>query len=649
MITVIRSYTKSGKNIILLVIVASFVIGMLPLAIREVSRSGQWAIRVNGQEIGSREYAQEIEKQRERIAAFRKYYGESADWLLNMMNMGDPRSVAFKSLSRQELVNQFGDTLGIYMSPAYIEACLCNPQCVTEQLGNVVPAQVVDPATGIDFAMLQRYLKHYGVTAEIFERQVERELTDKIVMDVVSAGFYIPQFDVAQKYLTEYGKKSFSIFVINKAKIAQAIKNNPVSDADLQQFYNEQNKTMKNYWIPEKRSGMVWVFEPKNYGITVSDDQINAYYEDNKLKRFIDEPALIQVRRILLTVPNDQSRADVQRKAAAIKDEIIQNPDRFAALAKEVSQDAETAKNGGLLKPFSRGEHEVAFERAAFTLPQDGSISDVIETTRGYEILQRVSKKMPTVKSLAAVKDDIRNELAMGAFTRVFAEDVKKVMDQNSDEAVQAFVKDKGGKLKTFNGVGASEDSLAQYLFKLEPNARSFAIDNGVGVLAQLTTVNKKHLPSLDDVRSAVLADYYVQKTHDELSKKLKEAKALVGASTFKELQGAFDGELIQTGLLDASKENALKDLKEKGIPVDQMLQLEKSGSFLTHQSDENGYVIRLDEISPLDQQEIEAKGVETAQNFEQERIQQYLEGFVASLYRNATIETNESVVTFQE
>jgi PPIC-type PPIASE domain. len=650
MITVIRNYTKNGKTIILLIIIASFILGMLPMAIKEVSRSGKWAIKVNGQEVEYKEYAQEVDKQRDRIAAFKKYYGESADWLLSMMNMGDPRSMAFKILTRQELINQFADKLGVYLSPSYVEARLCDPLFITEQLSDVIPPQVVDPSTGINHAMLTMYLKHYGLTADILERQIERLLTDKIVMDIVGSSFYIPTFDVMQKFLSEFGKKSFSVFVINKAKLVAKIKNESVSDAALQQFYTERNQTAQNYWVPEKRSGMVWTFDPKHYDVVITDEQINNYYETNKLKKFIDEPATVQVRRILLTVPNEASRPDVQRKAAALKDEILQNPSLFATKAKEVSEDAETAKNGGLLQPFTRGSHEVPFERAAFILPQDGVLSDVIETSRGYEILQRVSKSVQTLKPLVRVKEEIRDELGAAAFNHAFTQDAKKAIDNHSDEALRSFIKLNNGKLQQLAQVAPTDSPWAAYLFKLEPNGVSFAIDgSGMGVIAQLTNIDQKRLPSLENIKGQVVADYQEHMALEEMNKKLKDAKAMASSATFRELQNHFEGDLIQTGWLDSSKESELEGLKKKGIPVDQMLQLEKSGSILTSQSGDNGYVIRLDEITPLESEEMGAKGEELVQNFKQERTQQYLEGFVASLYRNATIETNESVVTYQE
>ncbi len=54
------------------------------------------------------------------------------------------------------------------------------------------------------------------------------------------------------------------------------------------------------------------------------------------------------------------------------------------------------------------------------------------------------------------------------------------------------------------------------------------------------------------------------------------------------------------------------------------------------------------DKIEPFNEQEFEEKIGQITQSMENERTSQYLEGFVASLYRNAKIETNESLITLE-
>src|SRR5579872_6946989 len=161
MITVLRRQFKGSIKYILWVIMGAFIIGMMPLIFRQSGLPNSiWAIRVNSQEIGYRDFMQEVEKQKQRIMAFRAQYGEYADWLLSTMGALNPKGNAYKILVRQELINQFADRLGIYLSPDYITQKLSNPEFVTKELSHVLPAQLIDERTGaINELMLRQYLK----------------------------------------------------------------------------------------------------------------------------------------------------------------------------------------------------------------------------------------------------------------------------------------------------------------------------------------------------------------------------------------------------------------------------------------------------------------------------------------------------------
>ena len=156
-------------------------------------------------------------------------------------------------------------------------------------------------------------------------------------------------------------------------------------------------------------------------------------------------------------------------------------------------------------------------------------------------------------------------------------------------------------------------------------------------------------MPQFESLKGAILDDYLEYQAKEQLKEKLQAAKAALGDTSFKDLQKTFEGEFFQTGWLDPSDTDSMKSLQDRGIPVSEMLQLEKSGSVVTHLADEHGFLIRLDEITPFDSEDFNQKKNEISEALEQERMQQYLDGFVASLHRNAKIETNETVATPQE
>ena len=62
--------------------------------------------------------------------------------------------------------------------------------------------------------------------------------------------------------------------------------------------YDLKNAQEKRYHVAEKRSAKVVTFEPTSYGITISNDEIDKYYQNNKAQ-FVEQPAQVQVRRIV--------------------------------------------------------------------------------------------------------------------------------------------------------------------------------------------------------------------------------------------------------------------------------------------------------------------------------------------------------------
>ena len=71
----------------------------------------------------------------------------------------------------------------------------------------------------------------------------------------------------------------------------------------------------------------------------------------------------------------------------------LQNGANFEDLAKKLSEDKTTSNKGGYLGWFGINKYEKSFENAAFGLVNDGDYSKPIQTSIGYHIIKRISKK----------------------------------------------------------------------------------------------------------------------------------------------------------------------------------------------------------------------------------------------------------------
>ncbi len=100
----------------------------------------------------------------------------------------------------------------------------------------------------------------------------------------------------------------------------------------------------------------------------------------------------VQMAQVVKLPPiNYEEIEKVKNKLREFRLRVI-NGETFATLAILYSEDPGSAKNGGELGLFGRGEMFPAFEASAFTLKK-GEVSEIVETEAGYHILQLIERR----------------------------------------------------------------------------------------------------------------------------------------------------------------------------------------------------------------------------------------------------------------
>jgi parvulin-like peptidyl-prolyl isomerase len=98
---------------------------------------------------------------------------------------------------------------------------------------------------------------------------------------------------------------------------------------------------------------------------------------------------------------NDTQKAGVKKKIDAIRAKV--NSANFAKMAKDSSQDTQTAPKGGSLGIFPKGTMVPEFEKALVAL-KPGEISPVVQTNYGYHIIRRPTYEQVKSQLLTASK-----------------------------------------------------------------------------------------------------------------------------------------------------------------------------------------------------------------------------------------------------
>ncbi|MFW6011162.1 MAG: peptidylprolyl isomerase [Desulfosalsimonas sp.] len=139
--------------------------------------------------------------------------------------------------------------------------------------------------------------------------------------------------------------------------------------------------------------------------LTVTDQEVKSFYEDNK-KQF-EVPERVRASHILIRA-DDENKAQAREKIREVKQKLEDGED-FSELAREYSDDP-SGESGGDLGYFSRGQMVKNFEEAAFEL-EPGEVSDIVETQFGYHLIKLEDKEGKGVKPLAEARDSIRENL----------------------------------------------------------------------------------------------------------------------------------------------------------------------------------------------------------------------------------------------
>jgi peptidyl-prolyl cis-trans isomerase SurA len=142
--------------------------------------------------------------------------------------------------------------------------------------------------------------------------------------------------------------------------------------------------------------------------INVAPKEIEDYYNAHK-QDFVREEKVYISEILISTEGKDPAAAAAAEKKAKQIAEQARHGERFTDLARDNS-DATTAKDGGALGGYKKGELVKSLEDAVWNLPK-GGVAGPIRIATGFEILKVDDHTKAGLASLADVKGEIENIL----------------------------------------------------------------------------------------------------------------------------------------------------------------------------------------------------------------------------------------------
>jgi peptidyl-prolyl cis-trans isomerase D len=578
---------------------------------------------VNGRAITLEQYRHALNE----IQGFLRQLGPSGEFLLHSIN---PEEVAFDTCVKETLLDTIKDRFNIQIANEVFKDLLLRS----------IPEAIADETGCVNADIYQRYVSQFSMTTAEFESHKEEEFKRHLVSRCVEQASYIPDFITRDLYETKHLKKRFGIVIIPEDLFVHEVEQQPLDEKALKDFF-EKNK--ENYRTQEKRKAMTWSISTETYAqkIEIDEQAIRHFYERNKSRLYRIAPK-VKVRHIVIKGDN--------KKADEIHKKVKTHPETFAQVAAQVSQDPESAKNGGQLDFFARGTYEDAFETAAFRLHKPGEISDLIATPKGYEIIQLMERQAASERPIESVKDEIIKTLKAKKTVATLRGDLELMIHEaRQDESrFNTFVKDLhlDGQESEWLTAKAMEQQglmgmLAQRLFgsyKKQTNLGYFMIDNTC-VLYRLTGEQKSVIPTFNEVRQDVVHAYQAQRADDRMKEMVHKIRVdiLAHKATLPALAEQFRLKYITTGLVKPG--DALEGIDHDSGLGTRVFVLTDKSQLLYQEQKEHGYLVQLLESEPYNQGEYEkVKGSLTKTEMAQNRGRA-INSFIASLQRNAKIE----------
>lgn len=152
-------------------------------------------------------------------------------------------------------------------------------------------------------------------------------------------------------------------------------------------------------------------------GITVTNEEAQAYYEANKSQFLTGET--VQAKHILVATED---------KCNEILEMITKGDKSFEDAAKELST-CPSGQKGGDLGSFGRGQMVKEFEDAAFNA-EIGHIVGPVKTQFGYHLIKVEKKNASQTSSFENVADSIKQSLIKQKQNDLYAEKIKELKEK---------------------------------------------------------------------------------------------------------------------------------------------------------------------------------------------------------------------------
>lgn len=381
-----------------------------------------------------------------------------------------------------------------------------------------------------------------GMTTRDFEQSQRFELALDRVLGPIAQTASVPPAVVSnlERALTE--ARTIRMQVYSDDEFTDQV---TVTDEDVKAWYAEHKQ---DFEVPEQASVQYLLLNEAAAMANlpeITEYDLQKYYDQNK-SRFT-QAGRINLSHIQVNVPagaTQEQRDEALEQANKIAAMLKSDSAVFADIAKEYSQDAGTAANGGNLGWITQGTWPAGLDQAVFALKQ-GQMSDVIDGPGGYHIFLANQVQPEHVQTFAEVHDTVQQEVKRQLGAERFADMATRLTGlvydhpDSLDPAAQAI----GVSLKTAQGLGrdgllsaaevgadaaaASPDAqilndprvrravFSPQVLTEKHNSGVIEISPDTMLAVRVQNIKPAHIPALELVSDRIRQHLVAQRAHD--------------------------------------------------------------------------------------------------------------------------------------
>jgi peptidyl-prolyl cis-trans isomerase D len=360
----------------------------------------------------------------------------------------------------------------------------------------------------------QQRLAAQGLSIPQFEQDMRASLVlDQFPTNIATSAI-ATQWEIEDYVRLQEQQRAFSAVIVPAAVDPAS----PVAEETLLAWYEENTS---DYLSEEQVLIEYLELDAALIGgaVDVTEEMLRARFEEQQARFITPESRLAS--HILIEVAPDAPEVDVEtaRKTAQELRDRVQAGEDFAALAREFSQDAGSAIEGGDLGWIEPGYMVQAFEDGLYELTLENPVSEPVQSRFGWHVIQLREIRPSEGMSFTEARDILLAEYQAEEDERRFIEQADRMIDilyedpttlSAAAEELGLEIREAGpfGRAGALDGIAANRDVVTAAFSDLVLAQRSVSDPVDIGNNHIVVILLKEHFPEavkpFEEVRDEV-------------------------------------------------------------------------------------------------------------------------------------------------